>query len=319
MSSTEWSIGGMEISSRALLAPMAGFGDVAFRRLCREYGAGLTTTEMVSVNGLKYGSVKTGELLKRAAVERPCAVQLFGSDPETFRFVAANCECLKDFEIVDINMGCPMPKVTKQGAGSALLADAVKASEIVRACIEGFKRPVTVKMRLGISSADGAEKFAAAMQEAGAAAIAVHGRTARQMYSGTADWTAIARVKRALSVPVIGNGDVSDKEDFKRRLIGSGADAVMIGRGALARPQVFSDILGLPSGGTVAAALRHVDYMTEYYPDAYAAKLFRKYAVHYLKGKPRSKEIKLALVKAESVSQVRELLRAFAETEKEEV
>lgn len=308
-------IGRVELENNLVLAPLAGFTDIAFRRLCKESGVGLTVTEMVSVNGLKYGSEGTEILLRRVRGETPCAVQLFGSDPETFALVLRQRECLDPFDIIDINMGCPMPKVTRQGAGSALLKDKGRASEIVRACVESAHRPVTVKMRLGIDNAFGAEEFALAVESAGAAAVTVHGRTVRQLYSGSADWHAIARVKNALSIPVVGNGDVADKASFEACIEASGVDGVMIGRGALGNPQVFAEILGRKRLDFKTVALRHIDYMREYFSDEYAAKAFRKHAVHYFKGIPRSKDTRLKVLEAKDTDEIKRLIADFAARE----
>ena len=302
-------IGGVVLENNLVLAPLAGFTDVAFRRLCKERGVGLTVTEMVSVNGLKYGSDKTESLLRRVRREKPCAVQLFGSDPEVFRLVLTERECLADFEIVDINMGCPMPKVTKLGAGSALLSDKVRAAEIVRAACEAARRPVTVKMRLGIDNGDSAEEFAKCLENAGAAAIAVHGRTVRQLYGGKADWQAIARIKCAASVPVIGNGDVADAATFALRVKESGVDGIMIGRGALGKPWLFKEIICGEREDAVETAIRHIDYMTEYFSDEYATKAFRKHIAYYLKGRTDSRSLKAALHSAECAEEMKTLLK----------
>lgn len=302
-------IGGVTLENNLVLAPLAGFTDVAFRRLCKESGVGLTVTEMVSVNGLKYGSDKTESLLRRVKRETPCAVQLFGSDPEVFRYVLEKRECLKDFEIVDINMGCPMPKVTKLGAGSALLADKARAAEIVRACAESAARPVTVKMRLGQNDAENAEEFAAALEKAGASAIAVHGRTVKQLYGGKADWSAIARVKRAVGIPVIANGDVCDTETFEACMERSGADGVMIGRGALGKPWLFKEITNGERDDVCGTAVKHIDYMVEYFSDGYATKAFRKHVAYYLRGRADSRGLKAALQSASSAEEMKSLLK----------
>lgn len=304
-------IGGVELKNSIILAPMAGFTDVAFRRLCRECGAALTVTEMVSVNGLAYGNAKTRTLLKLSDVESPCAVQLFGSRPETFAQVLAGCESLSGFDIVDINMGCPMPKVTSLGAGSALLSDIVRASEIVDACVESARgRAVTVKMRLGITDSCGAEKFACEMERAGAAAITVHGRTAKQLYGGLADWDAISKVKKAVGIPVIGNGDIASVSDLAKAEK-SLVDGVSIGRGALGNPMLFECLLGAKTGLTRRqAAIKHVEYMDGYFGSAYAAVNFRKHAGRYLHGEANSRDLKLALTAASDVSEVKRLLES---------
>lgn len=290
-------IGNVPLKNNIALAPLAGFTDVAFRRLCKECGAGLTTTEMVSVNGLKYRNEKTEILLRCFEGESPTCVQLFGSDPEVFFEVIKDCAALKKFDIIDVNMGCPMPKVTKTGAGSALLDDTSRAAEIVQAAKAAADgRPVTVKMRLGREDKSGAERFAAEMEKAGAAMLTVHGRTVRQLYSGTADWQAIARVKAAVKIPVLGNGDVASADDFEKKLAESGADGVAIGRGALGNPSLFGEILNGKILGKREAAILHAEYMSEYFSESYAVANFRKHAAHYLKGVPNIKQIKTRIM-----------------------
>ncbi|MDE6397721.1 MAG: tRNA-dihydrouridine synthase family protein [Clostridiales bacterium] len=224
------------------LAPLAGYGDIAFRRLCRESGASLTVTEMVSAKGLIYGNEKTETLLRLAPCERPSCVQLFGSDPDCF-YKAVSLPALARFDIIDINMGCPVPKITKCGEGSALMRDVNRAADIVRACVSAANgRPVTVKHRLGWDSDRiVAPDFAAKMQSAGAAAITVHGRTAAQGYGGTADWNTISDVARAVSVPVIGNGDIRSRADANEKIETFGVAGAAIVRGSVVIPLVFSE------------------------------------------------------------------------------
>lgn len=306
------SIGGVTLKNNIILAPMAGYGDVAFRRLCRDFGAGLTVTEMISVNGLNYGNEKTGELLARAENETPCAVQLFGSSPDAFYRALKECRALDGFEIIDVNMGCPVPKVTKQGAGSALMLNKELAAEIVDACKRGGGgRPVTVKFRLGVGEDEfTAESFADKMRGAGAAALTVHGRTARQMYRGKADWNKIALVKKAAGdIPVFGNGDVTSFTDFELAIEGSGVDGVAVGRGALGHPQLFAEVTGGEVPDSYAALMRHVDYMAEYFPESYAVIALRKHLVYYLKGIPNMKQAKQEVNTAPSLAALRTALK----------
>ena len=234
-------IGNVKIKNNLFLAPMAGVTDVAFRTLCKQFGAGLTTTEMISVNGLYYGDKKTANFLKTAKCEKPVAVQLFGNDPEIFAEVVKMPQ-LKKFDIIDINMGCPAPKIIKNGEGSALMKNFDLAEKIIRACVENTTKPVTVKFRKGFNT-DVCVEFAKMCEKAGASAITIHGRLAKDMYSGKVDIDAIKKVKQVVSIPVIANGDVCDKKSFDEMLEKTGADAVLIGRASFGKPWVFSEIL----------------------------------------------------------------------------
>ncbi len=289
------------------LAPLAGYGDVAFRRICRDYGASLTVTEMVSVKGLVYGNEKTECLLRLAPNETPSCVQLFGSEPEYFRKALALPE-LNKFDIIDVNMGCPVPKVTKCGEGSALMRESERAAEIVAACVESADgRPVTVKHRLGYSANYiNAVRFAEKMQEAGAAAITVHGRTTEQGYSGVADWEKISEVARAVTVPVIGNGDVADFKGVEFALK-AGCSGVAIGRGALGKPHVFAEEKREPLLNII---LKHLSYSLEYFPEAVAVRTMRKHLCKYLAGVRGTKELRMQV---NSISSAETLVRALKE------
>lgn len=235
-----------------LMAPMAGVSDAAYRMMARAGGAALAYSEMVSVAGLHYGGVKTWELVEPHEPEPDIAVQLFGSDPEQFR-EAVSLVCARLGErlvLVDVNMACPVPKVTRKGEGSALLDDPRRAADIVRACISETNVPVTVKIRSARRTGDKeiAPSFARAMEEAGADAVAVHGRTASQMYRGESDWGVVARVARAVTIPVIGTGDVRSAADAARMLRETGASAVMVARGTYGNPWVFDDARSLLAG-----------------------------------------------------------------------
>ncbi|MDR0425976.1 MAG: tRNA-dihydrouridine synthase [Clostridiales bacterium] len=286
-------IADLTLKNDLILAPMAGYGDPPFRRLCAEWGAGLTVTEMISVKGLVYKGEKTRRMLAVSEAERPyAAVQLFGRDPAAFARALTETDALAAFSLIDINMGCPVPKITKQGEGSALLKEPALAAEIVRAVKRhAGGRPVGVKMRLGYCKDQNiAVDFAKAMEQAGADLVTVHGRTAHQGYAGLADWDGIAAVKAAVSVPVAGSGDVSLANYRARRTL---VDGLMLGRGALGRPWLFAVMLGSHTPRRLPDVLAtHIGYMREYAGSAYAAVNFRKHLSHYLHTLPGAKEIK---------------------------
>ena len=236
-------IGNVEIEKPLLLAPMAGVTDLPFRLLCKEQGAGLVCTEMVSAKAILYKNKNTGLLMAIDERERPAALQLFGCEPETMAEAARQIQ-ERNFDILDVNMGCPVPKVVNNGEGSALMKDPRLAGEIVRALVKAVKKPVTVKIRKGFDEDQvNAVEMARILEDAGAAAIAVHGRTREQFYSGKADWEIIRRVKEAVSIPVIGNGDVDSPEKAAAMFRETGCDGVMIARGAQGNPWIFSRTL----------------------------------------------------------------------------
>ena len=232
-------IGNVKLDGNLILAPMAGVTDLPFRMLCKEQGASLVYTEMISAKGIYYNNKNTGKLWETDASERPVSLQLFGSDPDLMADMAAKIED-KDFDIYDINMGCPVPKVVNNGEGSALMNNPKLAGEIIEKMTKAVKKPVTVKFRKGFGKDDNtAVEFAKVAEATGAAAIAVHGRTREQYYQGKADWDVIRDVKNAVSIPVIGNGDLFTPEDVKNMYEHTGVDGFMFGRGVRGNPWLF--------------------------------------------------------------------------------
>lgn len=306
-------IDALELKSDAVFAPIAGFSEVGLRALCAELGAGLTYTEMVSAKGLMYGNEHTEDLLHTTEYEKVKAVQLFGSDPEILARAAESRE-LGKFDIVDINMGCPVKKIVSNNEGSALLKNPSLASDIVRAMRRSGK-PVTVKFRIGFekNSRTGVD-FARYMQDAGAAAVTVHGRTREQFYEGNADWDYIAEVVRAVDIPVIANGDVFSKEDYIKIKAHTGAAGVMIARGALGHPQIFSEITGTPcTYATVQdIALKHIDVLASFHSDIYVVNNMKKQIACYCKGLRGGKQLKLDVYKARNVAEIKEIVKDSA-------
>ena len=298
MNNKLWQIGTVKIDGQAILAPMAGVSDIAYRLLAKEHGAALVCTEMVSAMGIKYKNERTHELLRIEDVECPVSMQIFGSDPEAIALgakVVANAGA----DIVDINMGCPVKKVVTSGDGSALMKNPDLAARVAEAAVEAVDVPVTVKMRIGWDSDSiNVVDFAKRIESTGVAAIAVHGRTKEQMYSGHADWSYIKAVKEAVSVPVLGNGDIVEPEDAKQMLDETGCDAVMVGRGAQGNPWIFGRIHHYLATGEVLSGptdierldmlLKHFDLLCQYKGKSMAVKEIRTHAGWYMKGLPES-------------------------------
>ena len=287
-------IGTISIPRTAALAPMAGVADRAFRELCRDYGSAVSVGEMVSAKGLCYGDRKSGELLVLGEAERPGAVQLFGDDPDILAEAARRALAWRP-DWIDLNMGCPAPKITSSGAGSALMKDPEKAGRIVRAVADAVPLPVTVKFRKGWDAAHvNAVEFARICEANGAAALTVHGRTREQMYQPGADWDIIRAVKAAVAIPVIGNGDVTDAESAAAMYAATGCDLVMVGRAALGRPWVFRQIERYLADGTLlpdppleermAVLLRHAELAIRYKGEGIAMREIRRHAFAYMKG-----------------------------------
>ena len=287
-------IGTISIPRTAALAPMAGVADRAFRELCRDYGSAVSVGEMVSAKGLCYGDRKSGELLVLGEAERPGAVQLFGDDPDILAEAARRALAWRP-DWIDPNMGCPAPKITGSGAGSALMKDPEKAGRIVRAVANAVPLPVTVKFRKGWDAAHvNAVEFARICEANGATALTVHGRTREQMYQPGADWDIIRAVKAAVAIPVIGNGDVTDAESAAAMYAATGCDLVMVGRAALGRPWVFRQIERYLADGTLlpdppleermAVLLRHAELAIRYKGEGTAMREIRRHAFAYMKG-----------------------------------
>lgn len=309
-------IGDLEFTNIAFLAPMAGIADRAFRELCTQFGAAYTVTEMVSSKGLTMGDKKSGELLTIGS-ERPCGAQIFGDDPEIMAQAAVKCLEYKP-NILDINMGCPAPKVAMNGGGASLMKKPQLAYEITKAVVEAVDIPVTVKIRKGWDDDNiNAVEMALLAQKAGASAVAVHGRTRQQMYSGTVDYQIISDVKNALDIPVIANGDVTDEQTAAIMLEKTNADAIMIGRGALGNPWVFSRINAylsecrvLPEPSTIEkmnVMLKHIQKIIEYKGEYTAMREARHHAAYYTKGMRGGAKLRAEISKYEHFEQLQEL------------
>ena len=281
-------IGKVELDNNILLAPMAGITDRAFRIVCEEFGPGLVCTEMISSKGLFYGDKKTDLLLNMKDERRPIAVQIFGNDVEAMKYAAEYVSKFAD--IVDINMGCPAPKVVKNGDGSKLLLNLPLVEEIVSEVVKASKVPVTVKIRKGWDSDHVvAVEAAKIIEKAGASAITIHGRTRDEFYSGEADWDIIKKVKESVNIPVIGNGDVKSKQDAIKMFEYTGVDAIMIGRASLGNPWIFEEILkGVDSNKIsnvekLRVILKHIDLEIEEKGEETAVKEMRKHISWYIK------------------------------------
>ena len=308
----------LEFENPFVLAPMAGITDSTFRQLCREMGCSLSYSEMVSAKALYYGDKNTERLLKTVPEELPVAYQIFGSEPEIMAFAA---DKLKDRPncLLDINMGCPVPKVVRNGEGSALMKTPGQIYDIVRAVSRAAGKPVTVKMRLGWNSDSiNVIKCAGQAEAAGAAAVTIHGRTREQYYSGTADWKLIREVKKQLRIPVIGNGDIFTAEDGLRMLEETGCDLVMVGRGALGNPWIFRELLSLWGNNIEAKPpdfseiiemmLRQLDMMEAEKGEYAAVREMRKHVGWYIKGVHGAAAIRQNVNRIDNIGQLRSFL-----------
>ena len=311
-------IGNVELDNNLVLAPMAGVTDMSFRQLCREPGCGLLVTEMVSAKAILYKNRNTKDLMAIGEGERPVSLQLFGSDPEIVSDIAHQVED-GPYDIIDLNMGCPVPKIVGNGEGSALMKNPKLVYEIVSAMVKAIDKPVTVKIRKGFDdSCINAVEIAKIIEEAGAAAVAVHGRTREQYYSGQADWDIIRQVKEAVSIPVIGNGDVTSPQKAEELVKQTGCDGIMIARGAQGNPWIFSEMITYEETGTLLERpgkeevrdmmLRHARLQLKYKGEFIGIREMRKHVAWYTKGLKGSAKLREEINRVESYQELEELL-----------
>ena len=314
-------IGNVELENRYILGPMAGVTDLPFRLLCREQGAGLLCMEMVSAKAIYYNNRNTESLLEIHPNEKPVSLQLFGSDPKIMSEMAKRIE-ERPFAILDVNMGCPVPKVVKNGEGSALMKDPKLVYEIVSALVKAIEKPVTVKIRKGFDDDHvNAVEIARIAEEAGAAAVAVHGRTREQHYSGKADWDIIRQVKEAVSVPVIGNGDVTSPQKAAELVRLTGCDGIMIARGAQGNPWIFSEMIHWEETGELPSRpdkdevremmLRHARLQLEYKGEFSGIREMRKHVAWYTKGLKGAARLREKVNDVESLEELENLLTSL--------
>ena len=312
-------IGSVTLENNLILAPMAGVSDLPFRILCREQGAGLVCMEMISAKAILYGNCHTDDLMASRLEERPVSLQLFGSDPDIMADMAQRIE-ERPFDIFDINMGCPVQKVVKNGEGSALMRNPKLVYEIVSSMVRKVKKPVTVKIRKGWDDDHvNAVEIAKITEEAGAAAVAVHGRTREQLYSGKADWDIIRQVKEAVKIPVIGNGDVVDPQSAEALEKATGCDGIMIARGARGNPWIFHRILeyrktgidpGQPDFETVKQEIiRQAEMAAELKGERTAMSEMRKHVAWYTAGMPHSARLRRGACAISTLQDLKNLLR----------
>ncbi|MDO4330883.1 MAG: tRNA dihydrouridine synthase DusB [Lachnospiraceae bacterium] len=313
-------IGNVTLDNNLILAPMAGVTDLPYRLLCKEQGCGMVVTEMVSAKAILYKNKNTNALLEVKEEERPAAVQLFGSDPDILGEIAAQIE-EGPYDFIDLNMGCPVPKIVNNGEGSALMREPKKVEAILTSMVRHVKKPVTVKFRKGFNdSAVNAVEIARIAESCGVSAVAVHGRTREQYYSGKADWDIIRQVKEAVRIPVIGNGDVFTPQEAKRMLEETGCDGIMIGRGAKGNPWIFSrtnhylETGELLPGPTIpeikAMILRHGKLLTEYKGEKTAMREMRKHMAWYTAGLPHSAALRNEINLVETLEEMAQLLES---------
>lgn len=311
-------IGNTVLENNVILAPMAGVTDLPFRVLCREQGAGCVVTEMVSAKAVLYNNNNTRELLQIDPAERPAAVQLFGSEPDIMAEIAARLE-EGPYDYIDVNMGCPVPKIVNNGEGSALMKNPERAKEVLTAMVKAVKKPVTVKFRKGFNDLSvNAVEFAKMAESCGVAAVAVHGRTREQYYSGKADWDIIRQVKEAVRIPVIGNGDIFTPEDAGRMLKETGCDGIMVARGAKGNPWLFGrinhyldtgEVLPGPSMAEIKAMiLRHGRMLVQFKGEGVAMREMRGHMAWYTKGMPHSATLRNEINQVETLEGFVELL-----------
>ena len=311
-------IGSVELENNIILAPMAGVTDLPFRLLCREQGAGLVCMEMISAKAILYKNKNTESLLEIHPKEEKVSLQLFGSDPQIMGDMAKQIET-RPFSILDINMGCPMPKIVNNGEGSALMKNPKLAGEIVSSVVKVISKPVSVKIRSGFDKEHiNAVEMAKVIEDAGASAVAVHARTREQLYAGEADWEIIARVKEAVSIPVIGNGDITDGESAANMLKKTGCDAVMVGRASRGNPWIFDQISAYLAKGVLLPQptkeerkemmLRHAKLQLECKGEYTGIREMRKHVSWYTAGMPHSAKLRQEINSMENFTALQELI-----------
>ncbi len=314
-------IGNVELSNRIFLAPMAGVTDMPFRLLCKEQGCGLVYTEMVSAKGMHYEDEKSTKLTLLDENEKPGAVQIFGSEPDIMAGVTEKLNA-SDASIIDINMGCPAPKITKNGEGSALMKKPEQVERVIRAVVKASMKPVTVKIRKGWDeSSVNAVEIAKIAEASGASAVTVHGRTREQYYSGKADWNIIRKVKEAVSIPVIGNGDVVGPREAKRLFEETGCDAIMIGRGAQGNPWIFKAVIKYLEEGVlvneptaqekISTIIRHMNMLIEHKGERTGILEMRSHIAWYIKGMRDAAYTKQKIFKMTDRDEIISLLQNF--------
>lgn len=322
MQDKSWRIGDVEISNQVVIAPMAGISNPAFRGICKEFGAGLIYTEMVSDKALFYDNEKTVNMTVVEALEHPLTMQIFGHDIETMVYAAVYLDNQTDCDIIDINMGCPVTKIVKSFAGSALMKEVDYAVEMTKAVVDKVRKPVTVKMRIGwdLEHATCVE-LAKGLASVGVKAIAIHGRTKKQMYEGQADWSYIKKVKDAISIPVIGNGDIQSGVDAQRMIDETGCDAIMIGRGVLGDPWLIKEINNFLATGEhmpsvsidekFKMAREHAKRLCDHKGEYIGIREMRGHAAWYVKGLAMSHQLKDKLSKIETYDEMLQILSAY--------